>query len=93
MHSFLSVVGKKTLHGRGVLERGHLPCTPLLRVVGKAQFSRSFPLNGGDAGRLPKFRVKYYYTRTCFKLKRTKGLDQMRKSSGLLNLIEHVQRI
>ncbi|PKU61781.1 hypothetical protein MA16_Dca028937 [Dendrobium catenatum] len=42
-HAFLSVVGKKTLHGRGVLERGHLPCTPLLHVVGRPSFLVVFP--------------------------------------------------
>ncbi|PKU76388.1 hypothetical protein MA16_Dca000991 [Dendrobium catenatum] len=90
MHAFIGRGGMKN-HGRGVLERGHLPCTPLLAVVGRPSFLVVFPLNGGDAGRLPKFRVKYYYTRTCFELKRTKYLDQTRKSSGLLNLIENVQ--
>ncbi|PKU82620.1 hypothetical protein MA16_Dca022788 [Dendrobium catenatum] len=68
MHAFVARGGKKN-HGRSVLERGHLPCTPLLCIVGKAQFSRSFLLNGGDAGRLPKILVKYYYARTCLNKK------------------------
>ncbi|PKU81310.1 hypothetical protein MA16_Dca022070 [Dendrobium catenatum] len=87
MHAFIVHGGKKN-HGHGVLKRGHVPCTPLLHVVGKAQFSRSFPLNRGDAGRLPKFRMKYYYTWTYFELKRTRAWTQMREDSRLLNLIE-----
>ncbi|KAH0452971.1 hypothetical protein IEQ34_017295 [Dendrobium chrysotoxum] len=36
---FSGVVGLKTSHGHGVLERVHLPCTLFSSVVGKAQFS------------------------------------------------------
>ncbi|PKU64853.1 hypothetical protein MA16_Dca027882 [Dendrobium catenatum] len=85
MHAFVARSGKKN-HGRGVLERGNLPCTPLLRVVGKAQFSRSFPLNGGDAGRLPKFQVKYYYTWTCFETQKSKSLDSNEKEQWTFKL-------
>ncbi|PKU87355.1 SWI/SNF complex subunit SWI3C [Dendrobium catenatum] len=41
IHVFIARGGRK-VHGRGVLIRGHLPYTPLLRVVGRL-VSQNFP--------------------------------------------------